>query len=72
MKLTKVYVVSDPQIGSTLEDCCFSTTMERFSNYCKGGPSGFFQDEHTTVYTTKTEALQDAKARLKAWKAKND
>lgn len=64
MRLTTVYVVSDPTPESTLADVLWEATIDRFALCVLGGPRFAWIDENWSVYSDRAEAEADARARM--------
>jgi hypothetical protein len=64
MKLAKVWVVRDATPNSTLVDICWEQDVTRLGRYVWGSGQGVWEEERTTLYTDKKEAMADATARL--------
>lgn len=63
MKLTSIWVVSDPSPVSELSDILYQTTPERLPLHVIGTGANRWQYEHTTLYTNEAEARRDAESR---------
>lgn len=73
MKLETLWIVKNATKHSTLEDCLFQQEVARVDLYVLGSPRNAWRTEAHTVYTTREEALADAKERLtRAGEAEGD
>jgi hypothetical protein len=65
MKLETIWVVIDPTPRSTLDEIFFEEEVCRLGDYIIGSGPGTWLREHTSLYTTREEALKDAQGRIR-------
>jgi hypothetical protein len=65
MKLTKIWIVRNPNHLSLKEDMCWESTIDKFASYCCGAGVQQFVSEQHFLYTSKEEADVDADMRLR-------
>ena len=58
---TPFWVVTDPDLDSTLADICFQSTLDGLRIQFAGGLT---MDDRPVVFTTENEALEEARTRL--------
>ena len=64
MKLEYVWIVRDPSPHSYLSDICWEQPINSLDRYILGAGPETWASENHSVYTSKKEALEDAKKRL--------
>lgn len=62
--ITKLWVVIDPTVQSTLADVWYETTPREIVNLAVGTGTALWQQENTTFHDSASSALADAKRRL--------